>query len=77
MDGKTKTGKINGGAAGYGVCVWKFGCLLNKKNEMKWVCGNRQPWGVWVVDDCETPFFLTKKNETSISFVTSFWNVFF
>ena len=35
LDGKTKTGKINGGAVGYGVCVWKFGCLLNKKNKMK------------------------------------------
>ena len=22
LDGKTKTGKINGGVAGYGVCVW-------------------------------------------------------
>ena len=31
LDGKTKTRKINGGAAGYGVCVWKFGCLLNEE----------------------------------------------
>ena len=31
LDGKTKTGKINGGAVDYGVCVWKFVCLLNKE----------------------------------------------
>ena len=55
-----------------------LGVYWIKKNEMKWVCGNmaamRSLSSGWLWN---TFFFLTKKNETSISFVTSFWNVFF
>ena len=56
-----------------------LGVYWIKKKKMKWneCVETWHPWGVWVVDDCETPFLLTKKNETSISFVTSVLKCFF